>query len=92
MGWGDGGGRGPPASSHRRQCRAARPGSTTPSGRFFLGYDLLQLAVAASILTGGCTTLRHLILAPVTVSSTVLSRRSTTGLALLAWRRSRCWR
>src|SRR5207237_1377831 len=44
----------------------------------FLGYDLLQLA-------GGLhNPFAILILAPVTVSATVLSRRSTTGLALLA--------
>ena len=50
----------------------------------FLGYDLLQLAVLLYLTGGLHNPFAILILAPVTVSATVLSRRSTTGLALLA--------
>src|SRR5215470_9045824 len=50
----------------------------------FLGYDLLQLAVLLYLTGGLHNPFAILILAPVTVSATVLSRRSTTGLALAA--------
>jgi two-component system, sensor histidine kinase RegB len=49
-----------------------------------LGYDLMQLA-ALLYLTGGLgNPFAVLILAPVTVSATVLSRRSTISLSALA--------
>jgi two-component system sensor histidine kinase RegB len=49
-----------------------------------LGYDMLQLA-ALLCLTGGLgNPFAVLILAPVTVSATVLSRRSTISLSVLA--------
>jgi two-component system sensor histidine kinase RegB len=49
-----------------------------------LGYDMLQLA-ALLYLTGGLgNPFAILILAPVIVSATVLSRRSTVSLSLLA--------
>jgi two-component system sensor histidine kinase RegB len=51
---------------------------------FYLAFDLLQLA-ALLYLTGGLNNpFAILILAPVTVSATVLSRASTIGLSLLA--------
>jgi len=49
-----------------------------------LGYDILQLAVLL-FLTGGLKNpFALLVLAPVTVSATVLPRRYTIGLGLLA--------
>jgi len=49
-----------------------------------LGYDILQLAVLL-FLTGGLENpFALLVLAPVTVSATVLPRRYTIGLGLLA--------
>jgi two-component system sensor histidine kinase RegB len=51
---------------------------------FYLGFDLLQLT-GLLYLTGGLNNpFAVLILAPVTVSGTVLSRASTIGLALTA--------
>ena len=51
---------------------------------FYLGYDLIQLAVLLG-LTGGLTNpFALLILAPVTVSASVLSRESTLTLSVLA--------
>lgn len=51
---------------------------------FYLGYDLIQLAVLLG-LTGGLTNpFALLILAPVTVSASVLSRESTLALSGLA--------
>lgn len=51
---------------------------------FYLAFDLLQLT-GLLYLTGGLNNpFAVLILAPVTVSATVLSRTSTIGLALLA--------
>jgi two-component system sensor histidine kinase RegB len=65
-----------------------------------LGYDLLQLAVLL-YLTGGLTNpFALLMLAPVTVSATILSRDSTIALCVLAvacvtalgvWQRSLPW-
>ncbi|MBX6320699.1 MAG: ActS/PrrB/RegB family redox-sensitive histidine kinase [Rhodospirillaceae bacterium] len=50
----------------------------------YLGFDLIQVA-ALLYLTGGLhNPFAVLILAPVTVSATTLSRSSTVGLALLA--------
>ena len=50
----------------------------------FLGYDLLQLAVLL-FLTGGLQNpFSILILAPVAVSATILSRQTTIGLCLFA--------
>jgi two-component system sensor histidine kinase RegB len=50
----------------------------------FLGFDIIQLAVLFW-LTGGLTNpFCLLILAPVTVSASILSRRSTVVLSLLA--------
>ena len=64
-----------------------RPSSTWLSdgtAALFLGYDLLQVA-ALLYLTGGMhNPFAILILAPVTVAATVLSRRSTAILAALA--------
>ena len=64
-----------------------RRGSALLSDRtaaFQLGYDMLQLA-ALLYLTGGLgNPFAILILAPVIVSATVLSRRSTVSLSLLA--------
>lgn len=51
---------------------------------FYLGFDLLQLA-GLLYLTGGLNNpFAVLILAPVTVSATVLSRASTIGLSAIA--------
>lgn len=51
---------------------------------FYLGFDLLQLA-GLLYLTGGLNNpFAVLILAPVTVSATVLSRASTIALSLIA--------
>jgi two-component system sensor histidine kinase RegB len=51
---------------------------------FYLGFDLLQLA-GLLYLTGGLDNpFAVLILAPVTVSATVLSRASTIALSLIA--------
>lgn len=51
---------------------------------FYLGFDLLQLA-GLLYLTGGLNNpFAVLILAPVTVSATVLSRTSTIALSLIA--------
>ena len=64
-----------------------RRGSTLLSDRMAavqLGYDMAQLA-ALLYLTGGLgNPFAVLILAPVTVSATVLSRRSTISLSILA--------
>ena len=50
----------------------------------YFAYDLVQLAVLL-YLTGGLNNpFAIIILAPVTVSATILSRRSTLGLTLLA--------
>ncbi len=52
--------------------------------RLYLGFDLLQLGVLL-YLTGGLNNpFAILVLAPVTVSATVLSRRSTIALSVLA--------
>jgi len=51
---------------------------------FYLGYDLLQLAVLL-FLTGGLQNpFAILILAPVTVAATILSRRPVIALAVFA--------
>jgi two-component system sensor histidine kinase RegB len=51
---------------------------------FYLGYDLLQLAVLI-FLTGGLQNpFAILILAPVTVAATILSRRPVIALAIFA--------
>ncbi len=50
----------------------------------FLGYDLLQLAVLLYLTGGLGNPFAALILAPVTVSATSLSRRSTAALSLTA--------
>lgn len=50
----------------------------------FLGYDLLQLAVLLSLTGGLYNPFAILILAPVAVSATILSRQSTIGLCVLA--------
>lgn len=64
-----------------------RRGSTLLSDRMAavqLGYDMAQLA-ALLYLTGGLgNPFAVLMLAPVTVSATVLSRRSTISLSILA--------
>ena len=52
--------------------------------RLYLGFDLLQLGVLL-YLTGGLNNpFAILVLAPVTVSATILSRRSTIALSVLA--------
>jgi two-component system sensor histidine kinase RegB len=64
-----------------------RPGPARLGDRevaFYLGFDLVQLAVLL-YLTGGLNNpFVVLILAPVTVSATVLSRASTIALSVLA--------
>jgi two-component system sensor histidine kinase RegB len=49
-----------------------------------LGYDMLQLAVLLDLTGGLQNPFSMLILAPVIVSATVLSRQSTVSLSLLA--------
>jgi two-component system, sensor histidine kinase RegB len=66
---------------------ARRRGSPLLSDRMAalqLGYDLLQLAVLLYLTGGLGNPFAVLILAPVTVSATVLSRRSTISLSALA--------
>jgi two-component system sensor histidine kinase RegB len=66
---------------------ARQPGATLLSDRWAavqLGYDMLQLAVLLYLTGGLANPFAILILAPVTVSATVLSRRSTISLSLLA--------
>ena len=50
----------------------------------YLGYDMVQLSVLLYLTGGLVNPFAVLILAPVIVSSTVLSRASTIGLGLLA--------
>ncbi len=50
----------------------------------FLGYDLVQVTLLLYLTGGLHNPFSVLILAPVTVSATVLSRGSTIGLGLLA--------
>jgi two-component system sensor histidine kinase RegB len=64
-----------------------RRGSTLLSDRMAalqLGYDMLQLAVLLYLTGGLSNPFAVLILAPITVSATVLSRRSTISLSILA--------
>ncbi|MGH7734533.1 MAG: ActS/PrrB/RegB family redox-sensitive histidine kinase, partial [Gemmatimonadales bacterium] len=66
---------------------ARRRGSALLSDRtaaLQLAYDMLQLAVLLYLTGGLGNPFAILILAPVTVSATVLSRRSTISLSLLA--------
>ena len=66
---------------------ARQPGASLLSDRWAavqLGYDMLQLAVLLFLTGGLANPFAILILAPVTVSATVLSRRSTVSLSLLA--------
>ncbi|MBM3570865.1 MAG: ActS/PrrB/RegB family redox-sensitive histidine kinase, partial [Alphaproteobacteria bacterium] len=64
--------------------RPARARLSDAAAVGFLGYDLLQLT-ALLYLTGGLQNpFAILILAPVAVSATILSRRSTIGLCVLA--------
>ena len=51
---------------------------------FYLGYDTLQLAVLLYLTGGLQNPFAILIVAPVTVAATVLSRRPVIALALLA--------
>lgn len=55
-----------------------------PGARLFLAYDLLQLAGLLALTGGLANPFAVLILAPVTVSASLLSERSTAGLAALA--------
>jgi len=50
----------------------------------YLGYDMIQLALLLYLTGGLVNPFAVLILAPITVSATVLSRGSTIGLGLLA--------
>src|SRR5262249_59865278 len=61
---------------------AARLGAR--SAALYLGYDILQLAVLL-YLTGGLENpFAILMLAPVTIAATILSRESVLGLSTLA--------
>ncbi len=51
---------------------------------FFLGFDILQLAALLFVTGGLGNPFALLLLAPVTVSATILTRRSTIHLCLLA--------
>jgi two-component system sensor histidine kinase RegB len=64
--------------SRRRAWLAEGPAAA------FLGFDLLQLAGLLALTGGLANPFAVLILAPVTVSASVLSARSTAGLAALA--------
>jgi two-component system sensor histidine kinase RegB len=64
--------------------RAPRARLGDPEAALVLGFDLLQLAVLL-FLTGGLhNPFSILILAPVTVSATILSRNATAALVALA--------
>lgn len=64
-----------------------RPGRDRLNEReagFYLGFDILQLAALLFITGGLGNPFALLMLAPVTVSATILTRRSTIHLCLLA--------
>jgi len=64
-----------------------RPGRDRLNEReaaFYLGFDILQLAALLFVTGGLGNPFALLLLAPVTVSATVLTRRSTIHLCLLA--------
>lgn len=66
---------------------ATRPGGAWLGDRgaaIYLAYDLVQLALLLALTGGLSNPFALLILAPVTVSASVLSRASTLALALLA--------
>src|SRR5208282_1145887 len=66
---------------------AARLGARDAA--LYLGYDILQLAVLLYLTGGLQNPFAILILAPVTVAATILSRRAVLALAVisvLAWR------
>ena len=64
--------------------RPGREGLREFEAFLYLGFDILQLS-ALLFLTGGLTNpFALLIAAPVTISASTLSRRSTTGLSVLA--------
>jgi len=65
----------------------ARPGGAWLSERatvLYLAYDLLQLSVLLGLTGGLANPFAILILAPVTVSASLLSRATTAALAALA--------
>ncbi|EDP62491.1 periplasmic sensor signal transduction histidine kinase [alpha proteobacterium BAL199] len=64
-----------------------RPGRDRLNEReaaFYLGFDILQLAALLFVTGGLGNPFALLLLAPVTVSATILSRRSTIHLCLVA--------
>lgn len=64
--------------------RAGRDRLNEREAAFYLGFDIIQLAALLFVTGGLGNPFALLLLAPVTVSATILSRRSTIHLCLLA--------
>ena len=64
--------------------RKARPRLADRDASLYLGYDILQLSLLLYLTGGLQNPFAVLILAPLTVAATILSRNSVTGLAALA--------
>lgn len=66
------------------QRRPARDRLNEREAAFYLGFDVLQLTALLFVTGGLGNPFALLLLAPVTVSATILTRRSTIHLCLLA--------
>src|SRR3546814_19185772 len=64
--------------------RAARDRLNETEAAFYLGFDIIQLAALLFVTGGLGNPFALLLLAPVTVSATILGRRSPIRLCLLA--------
>lgn len=64
--------------------RKARPRLADRDAALYLGYDLLQLSLLLYLTGGLHNPFAVLILAPLTVAATILSRNAVAGLTLLA--------
>jgi two-component system sensor histidine kinase RegB len=64
--------------------RKARPRLSDRDAALYLGYDLLQLSLLLYLTGGLQNPFSVLILAPLTVAATILSRNAVVGLTLLA--------
>ena len=69
---------------HATLARAGNVWLGDRAAALYLGYDLIQLALLLGVTGGLANPFALLILAPVTVSASVLSRTSTLVLSLIA--------
>ena len=68
---------------HRRQKRSGQRWTNDRQARQHLIYDTLQLSLVLALTGGLVNPFAAFLLVPVTVSASVLSRRSTVGIAII---------